>query len=114
MPTTLTSSSDAANWVVTSANNNMAAADAIDDGITFGYDLLNGDTGDFGAIPLPPNGASTALRVTVNKSVGAAAGVNLYPANEHFSGNYAVRFNMNIIQGLSTGTSTEGPVRHQP
>jgi hypothetical protein len=109
----LTSSSDSANWTVTSANNNMQA-NAIDDGITFGYDLQNGDPNDFGAIPLPPNGAATALRVTVNKSSapggGAAAGVNLYPVGLNLTGDYAVRFSMNIVQGLSSSSSTEGPL----
>lgn len=109
----LTDAADQSNWNVTSANNNMQT-NSIDDTIIFGYDLQNGDPSDYGAVPLPPNGASTALRVTVNKSSaqgsGAAAGVNLYPKNVSFSGNYAVRFNMNIIQGLSSTYSTEGPL----
>jgi hypothetical protein len=105
----LTDASDAANWTETDANDNMQA-DAIDSSVTFGYDLQNGDPSDFGAIPLPPSGAATALRVTVNKSNGAAAGVNLYPGNHVFSGNYAVRFNMIIVQGLSDASSTEGPL----
>ena len=105
----LTDPNDAPNWNVTSANNNMQT-NAIDDTITFGYNLQNGDPGDYGAIPLPPSGASTALRVTVNKdaSPGAAAGVNLYPKNASFSGNYAVRFNMNIIEGYNPSVTTEG------
>jgi hypothetical protein len=107
----LTSASDAANWGVTSANNNMQT-NAIDNTITFGYDLQNGDPSDYGAIPLPPSGAATALRVTVNKdaTIGAAAGVNLYPTNVSFHGNYAVRFSMNLIQGYDFSTTTEGPV----
>jgi hypothetical protein len=84
---------------------------SIDNGITFGYDLQNGDPGDFGAVPLPPSGAATALRVTVNKNgSGAAAAVNLYPTNVSFHGNYAVRFSMNIIEGLAGSYTTEGPV----
>jgi hypothetical protein len=107
----LTSASDAANWGVTSANNNMQT-NRIDDTVTFGYDLQNGDPSDYGAIPLPPNGAATALRVTVNKdaTIGAAAGVNLYPTNVSFHGNYAMRFSMNLIQGYDFSTTTEGPL----
>lgn len=107
----LTSAGDAANWTVTSANGNMHT-NAIDNTITFGYDLQNGDPTDNGAIPLPPSGATTALRLTVNKnspsSQGATAGVNLYPNSVSFSGNYAVRFSMNIIEG--TANTTEGPM----
>jgi hypothetical protein len=107
----LTSATDAGNWTVTSANNNMHT-NAIDSTVTFGYDLQNGDPTDNGAIPLPPSGATTALRLTVNKSAaagqGAAAGVNLYPNNVSFSGNYAVRFSMNTIEGVAN--TTEGPL----
>jgi len=107
----LTDSADAANWGVTSANNNMQT-NAIDNTITFGYDLQNGDPTDYGPIPLPPSGATTALRVTVNKSSsqgsGAGAAVNLYPTNVTFSGNYAVRFSMNIIEGYNASYTTEG------
>jgi hypothetical protein len=109
----LTSPTDAANWGMTSANNNMQT-NAIDDTVTFGYNLQNGDPGDYGAIPLPPSGAATALRVTVNKDSsqgdGAAAGVNLYPTGKTFSGNYAVRFSMNFIQGFDYSVTTEGPI----
>ena len=109
----LTDPNDAGNWAVTAANNNMQV-NGIDNGITFGYDLQNGDPADFGAIPLPPSGAATALRVTVNKSSaqssGAAAGVNLYPMNVRFGANYAVRFSMNIVEGFNPSYTTEGPV----
>lgn len=107
----LTDQNDATNWGVTSANCNMQT-NAIDNTIAFGYDLQNGDPGDYGPIPLPPNGAATALRVTVNKDSsygqGAAAAVNLYPTNVSFSGNYAVRFDMNVIEGYNPNYTTEG------
>jgi hypothetical protein len=105
----LTDPNDAANWGVRSANDNMQT-NAIDDTITFGYNLQSGDPVDYGTIPLPPSGATNALRVTVNKDNpnGAAAGVNLYPTNVSFSGNYAVRFNMNIIEGYNLAVTTEG------
>lgn len=109
----LTDPNDSTNWGVTSANNNMQT-NAIDNTVVFGYDLQTGDPGDNGAIPLPPSGAATALRVTLNKSQfqgsGAAAGVNLYPTNVSFSGNYAVRFSMNIIEGDAASYTTEGPI----
>ena len=105
----LTDPNDATNWGVTSANNNMQN-NAIDNTIAFGYNLQTGDPSDYGAIPLPPSGVTNALRVTVNKDVspGAAAAVNLYPTNVSFSGNYAVRFNMNIIEGYNPSVTTEG------
>lgn len=114
----LTNSDDATNWVTTSANDNMQV-NAIDDYIDFAYDLFD-DPRDpyvmngFGAVPIPfpPSGAPTALRLTVNKSSafgdGAAAAVNLYPTNAIFSGNYAVRFNMNLVEGYSSLYTTEG------
>ena len=105
----LTDPNDATNWGVTSANNNMLNV-PIDDTINFGYDLQNGNPGEYGAIPLPPSGAATALRVTCNKNTGAAAGVDLYPTNVSFSGNYAVRFSMNVVQGYNTSFTTEGPL----
>jgi hypothetical protein len=109
----LTDPNDVTNWAMTSANNNMGNQ-PVDNTVEFGYDLQNGDPTDNGAIPLPPNGAATALRVTCNKtdnspgSQGQAAGVNLYPTNVSFSGNYAVRFNMNLIQGHNYSVTTEG------
>ncbi len=113
----LTDPNDATNWGVTAANNNMqttpidtSIAGTSESSVIFGYDLQNGDPGDFGAVPLPPSGAATALRVTANKSAGASAGVNLYPTNHNFSGNYAVRFSMNIVQGDNNTISTEGPL----
>ena len=111
----LTDPNDVTNWGVTSANNDMQNV-GIDDTIAFGYDLttnnpdnvaggLNGLT-----LPPPPNGATNCLRVTVNKNTGRAAGVNLYPTNVTFSGDYAVRFYMNIAEGNSAAYTTEGPL----
>lgn len=109
----LTDPNDMTNWAVNSANNNMPN-NAIDDTINFGYDLQNGDPGDYGVIPLPPNGAATALRVTVNKDStegsGASAGVNLYPTNVFLRGNFAVRFSMDVVEGSAASYTTEGPL----
>jgi len=107
----LTDPNDASNWAVRSANNNMAT-NAIDNTIEFGYDLTanNGESGYNGLLPLPPSGATSCLRVTVNKNIGNSAGVNLYPTNVTFSGDYAVRFAMNIAEGNNSATTTEGPL----
>ncbi|MDR3457584.1 MAG: hypothetical protein P4N60_09075 [Verrucomicrobiae bacterium] len=107
----LTDPADAANWGVTSANNNMHT-NGIDNTIEFGYDLTaaNGESANNGLISLPPSGATSCLRVTVNKSVGSAAGVNLYPTNVTFSGDYAFRFAMNVPEGNSPAYTTEGPL----
>lgn len=102
----LTSAADALNWNLTYANNDMVNLGASDYEASFGFDLT---TAPGGAVAPPPGGANNALRVTVNKSVAAAAGVNLYPTNVSFSGDYAVRFNMNVIIDTAAGT-THGPV----
>jgi hypothetical protein len=72
--------------------------------INFGYDFVNDpsgyDSGD-NYIPAAPSGATTALRLTCNKVHNTSDGiaVNLYPTNFTFSGNYAVRFQMYVVQG---------------
>jgi hypothetical protein len=77
----------------------------------FGLDLTTGGFwGAYGMVPLPPSGATTALRVTCNKIHGGAdtVAVNLYPTNVVFSGDYALRFNMFVNQGSGFSTA-EGP-----
>jgi len=102
---------------------------AIDSSVVFGYDLYDDPLDPvflegFGTTPLPfpPSGATNALRVTVNKlyseynaeggfpvqGSGAAGGVNLFLTNAIFSGNYAVRFNMNLVEGGNSLYTTEG------
>jgi hypothetical protein len=114
----LTNAMDSNNWVVVSVNDNMLT-NAIDEYIDFGYDLYD-DPRDpdviqqFNAVPIPfpPNGATNALRLTVNKSStqgsGAAAAVNLYLTNAVFSGNYAIRFSMNLVEGANPLYTSEG------
>jgi hypothetical protein len=104
---------DATNWAVTAANNDMFnQSGAVDNTIEFGYDLTanNPESVNNGLIPLPPSGATNALRVTVNKNMGQAAGVNLYPTNVTFSGDYALRFAMDIVEGNNANFTTEGPL----
>lgn len=62
---------------------------------------------DYSAIqwpPIPPaphSGSDThGLQLTVNKNGSTtAAGLNLYPKGQSFSGNYALRFEMYLIEG---------------
>lgn len=104
----LTSASDASNWGLTYANGDLATLGGTDYEASFGYDLV-ADPLLVGPIAPAPNGATRALRTTVNKLNGSNAGLNLYPTNQSFSGDYAVRFNMNIIIDTASGT-TQGPL----
>lgn len=105
----LTSAADAANWKITYGNGDVTNNPA-DYNVDFGYDLTTDPTGSHGIIPLPPSGATNALRITCNKlfNPGSAGGVNVYYTNQAFSGDYAVRFNLNLIQGGNLSFSTEG------
>ncbi len=110
--TPLTDPNESNSWHVTYGSANMVNVDTNDYEVSFGYDLT-ANSGNDGGIGLPPNGATTCLRITVNKEAlnpGASAGVDAFPIGVTFSNNYAVRFNMNIVQGSSTGKATEGPI----
>jgi len=104
----LTSAADASNWNLTYANGDMATYGGSDYEASFGYDLTT-DLSFGGVIAPPPGGANNALRTTVNKLFASNAGINLYPTNVSFSGDFAVRFNMNIIVDTAGGT-TQGPL----
>jgi hypothetical protein len=79
----------------------------------------NGDCSDYNlswaydysgiAIPLAPlskqSGDTHGVWMTVNKGGGTAAGLNLYPTNQTFSGNYALRFDMFLTVNNSSGTT---------
>jgi hypothetical protein len=95
--------------------------------ITYGCgDPLNNSTNyatDFGMslgsaaggfpVGTPPGGNPSALHLTCNKlfnTGGAAGAVNVYYTNLWLDGDYAVRFNMNLIEGRTTATATEGAV----
>ena len=103
----LADAADMVNWNLTFANTNMADPGyAADYDVQMGYNLSGAP---YGPIASPPSGSPTALRMTVNKNGSAAsAGANLYPTNASFSGNYAVRFQMNLIQGSYSYTYNEG------
>lgn len=93
---------DSANWTVLFGSINPASQDYT---ATFGF--------DYGAagLGLPPaphsNGDTLGLLVSVNKldDLAEAAGVNLYPNGKDFSGNYALRFDMYLMQNASAGTT---------
>lgn len=88
-----------ANWVVRpGAQNGVADYHAI-----FNYDY------SLKSVPLPPGGTTTrGLIMTANKTddTASAAGVNLYPVGQSFSGDYALRFRM-YIEGVSGAGTTE-------
>lgn len=88
-----------ANWIVRAgAVNNITDYHAV-----FNYDYGQKN------VPVPPGGSTTrGLIVTANKldDTASAAGVNLYPAGQNFSGDYALRFKM-YIEGVSGAGTTE-------
>jgi hypothetical protein len=98
--------SDAGNWNIVGANGEFGTW-PLDINVQFGCDLT---TTPYYSIPFPPNGSQYALRMTVNKTYGQGIGggpmtaVNAYLTNHTFSGNFAIRFNMNVIE---TGNFTE-------
>ncbi len=85
--------------------------DATNYSADFGYSLASDPAGNL--IPPPPGGNTHALHLTCNKqnAVNPAPGaVNCYFTNLLLSGNYAVRFNMNVVEAQGTANATEGPV----
>lgn len=109
----LTNSMDATNWNITAANDNMNNFN-VDTNVMFGYNIYTAPNYysqygyAFNPLPPPPNGASNVLAMTVNKSLNSggtlggttpATAVNVYMTNQMFGGNYAVRFNMNVVEG---------------
>lgn len=104
----LTNVDDATNWSLvygsgdTMFNTNNYSAD-------FGIDL---STVPGGPIAPPPDGDPHALHLTCNKAIpqpgGAPGAINAYYTNRLFSGNYAVRFQMNLVQGQAN--QTEGAI----
>jgi hypothetical protein len=103
----LTDPADAANWNITYGTGDEANYPA-NYNVDFGYNITADPTGTQGIISSPPGGATNALRITCNKLFypGAAGAVNVYYTNQAFSGDYAVRFNLNLIEGH--GNNTEG------
>lgn len=90
----------------TSANWNIrwaAANNVLDYHAVFNYDYSAKN------IPAPPgNSTQRGVIVTVNKrdTTTSAAGVNLYPVGQNFSGDYALRFRM-FLEGVNGAATTE-------
>ncbi len=105
----LTNSDDATNWSVLYGCGDPTN-DATDFSANFGISLEQRSGGV--SIAPPPSGNGNALHLTCNKDVspGSAGAVNAYYTNIFLSGDYAVRFSMNIVEGQTKGDSTEGPV----
>lgn len=92
----------ASDWTVLFGSVNP---DSQDYTATFAFDY--GQPG-FDVPPAPhSNGDTLGLLVSVNKLdlLAEAAGVNLYPNGKDFSGNYALRFDMYLMQNASAGTT---------
>jgi len=118
----LTSTADQANWNVTYSQNganiqylfkNYNGIPTQDFDANFGYNPQPPPQAgyDYDFVPYPPNGGPGVLRVTADKLTSdtpEAAGVNLYPNNAPvFSGNYALRFSMNLVHGCDAGFATD-------
>jgi len=106
----LTSAGDASNWGIT-----YGCGDPLDDSanyeVNFGMNLAAAAGGI--VVPPPPGGNGSALHLTCNKdnaTAPSAGAVNVYYTNIWLTGDYAVRFNMNLIEGETTATATEGAV----
>jgi Calx-beta domain len=105
----LQSAGDASNWRITYGCGNPQDNSA-NFSVDFGMSLAAAAGGI--TIPPPPNGNANALHLTCNKAGAPSSpgAVNAYYTNLLLSGDYAVRFNMNIIEGQTTENSTEGAV----
>jgi hypothetical protein len=130
----LTNSADSVNWTVTFASKAMGLNPVLPTVIP-NYDNSQNDLGPQGinndfiagfgkplsgflgglypySIPASENmiahGWNSGLFVTVNKAVGAEAGLNLYPQGKVFQGNYAIRFDMylSIYQYATNANNT--------
>lgn len=106
----LTLSTDATNWNITYGTGDPAD-DATNFSVDFGIPLASAAGGI--TVPVPPNGNTSALHLTSNKNNSTApapGAVNVYYTNLWLNGDYAVRFNMNIIESETTASATEGAI----
>jgi Calx-beta domain len=87
-----------ANWKLLFGSTN---SDFLDFTATWAFDY----SGNYGIPPAPHSGTDThGLLLTVNKSGGGGAGLNAYPIGQSFSGDYALRFDMYVIEGATATT----------
>jgi hypothetical protein len=66
---------------------------------------------DYSSQGIPPaphgSGDTLGLYLAVNKSLGSATAINLYPKGKSFNGNYALRFDMFLNVQIPNSVSTE-------
>jgi len=93
------------NWSVAFQSYTNGSTDY---GVVFDYDYTVGDFNkNLPPIPVAPHsgtGETKGLYMTVNKNAGVSAGLNLYLKNHTFSGNYALRFDLFLVEN-SAGTA---------
>lgn len=103
-------SNSAANWKLF-----QGSGDGVSDYTTnWAYDYsattytFNGATQTIPVAPKTTNGTRLGLKITVNKNDSDAAdsGVSLYPKNQLFSNNYALRFDMWVNYNGNSGGGT--------
>jgi hypothetical protein len=126
----LTNAADSVNWTLTFTSTNLGTNTvspvvitnypnyspqtyATDENGTNDFDVEFGYTVGLDGIvqseAMAANGWLNALKMSVNKDqnfIGSSAGVNVYPQGQNFGGNFALRFNMNLVEGTGyTGTT---------
>src|SRR5205807_2455654 len=92
-------------------------ANTVPAGWTFQFAAINTNLPDYtfqfgydysldGIPPSPLTNTTIGLKATVNKldANAAAAALNFYPTNASFSNNFALRFNMLLVNGTVNGT----------
>ena len=81
--------------------------------VVFGYDYTSGSLGNLPPIPAAPhstNGDTKGLYMTVNQSAGVSAGVNVYLKNHIFSGNYALRFDLFLVENSTALPTSQSQI----
>jgi hypothetical protein len=88
-----------ANWVSQFGANNLV----YDAQVLWAYDY---SVRGISSAPSTPDGSTKGLFIQVNKSdtTASAAALNLYPTNQSFSGNFALRFDMFLNYGSAATT----------
>ncbi|HEX3717031.1 MAG TPA: immunoglobulin domain-containing protein [Verrucomicrobiae bacterium] len=79
---------------------NPDSAGTNDYDVEFGYSVANDAVGQ--SLAMAAKGWTSALKVSVNKdpNFDVSSGVNLFPTGVSVSGNYALRFSMNLSEGF--------------
>lgn len=105
------SADTSSNWTVLAATADYTTNWAYDYGNT-PY-TWNGSTYLIPPAPNNTNGSTRAVRLTVNNSTGVITGVNLYPKNQSFSNNFALKFDMWLnYPGAANGVGGTGTTEY--